>query len=56
MDVKLPPYPDYHDEPTQIADAYRVALMGAAGGPCNRRFASNTGWRSVTSRVSLQMG
>ena len=26
MDARLAPYPDYHNEPSQIADAYRVAL------------------------------
>jgi hypothetical protein len=26
MDARPAPYPDYHNEPSQIADAYRVAL------------------------------
>ena len=26
MDARLAPYPDYQDEPSQTADAYRVAL------------------------------
>jgi hypothetical protein len=26
MDASFAPYPDYHNEPSEIADAYRVAL------------------------------
>lgn len=26
MDARLAPYPDYHNDPSQIADGYRVAL------------------------------
>ena len=56
MDVKLPPYPDYHGEPTQIADAYRVALWEQPEDPVSAASHPTPGWRSITSRVSLQMG